>query len=394
MSGQSGHNLNILSSRRGVPRFPFEQPGVGDGYAGAGPVVSYRLSPEEIAARYGPPAQVKDHNLTRAAVKFAVGKAESPAHAAQLLKISEARLLKEMARHCIAVPEKWEEVEEEMENQAEYTIGGAGAGETAGAVRKEDEIKKVGNEQTQAAQGLPEELYESVRNLDDSALPLVVPPRERLTREEYLRLKGEGLSDNAIRKQVGISNATFYALKKEWGLMGLRVDAPTATPAPAQKSLADLIPPEPAPAKKTLLDIARGKLTLDEYKNLKEQGKTDHDIAKQHGIDRDVLNRLKREWGVIGMYGKQSGQSTGGQETPAADIPRQAVTTGARMTIAEALQLRAELMEDIEDLTLFIDEPSALNSDRVTQMLTWHRDQCQLVLERIDAVFAGTEVRL
>jgi len=55
--GQSGHNLKIAKYRHGC-RLPCES--AGDGYAASGPVVTYRMSPEEIAARYGPPAKRKE----------------------------------------------------------------------------------------------------------------------------------------------------------------------------------------------------------------------------------------------------------------------------------------------------------------------------------------------
>jgi hypothetical protein len=54
MSG--AHNTSIAASRKFGVRFPFQTKDVGDGYAAPGPVVTYRLSPEEVAARYGPPA--------------------------------------------------------------------------------------------------------------------------------------------------------------------------------------------------------------------------------------------------------------------------------------------------------------------------------------------------
>lgn len=50
------HNTKISSSRYGC-RLPFETPGVGNGYAGSGPVTVYHLDPEEIMRRYGPAKQ-------------------------------------------------------------------------------------------------------------------------------------------------------------------------------------------------------------------------------------------------------------------------------------------------------------------------------------------------
>jgi len=61
MAGNSGHNLSISKHRRGC-RLPHECSGVGDNYAKSGEVKIYRLTPEEIAARYGPPVQMEKPN--------------------------------------------------------------------------------------------------------------------------------------------------------------------------------------------------------------------------------------------------------------------------------------------------------------------------------------------
>lgn len=79
---QSGHNTSIANSRRGC-RLPHETSAVGDGYTTSGPVVSYRLSPEEIAARYGRPAEkLPERSLTRRALVWAIETQESLAKAA------------------------------------------------------------------------------------------------------------------------------------------------------------------------------------------------------------------------------------------------------------------------------------------------------------------------
>jgi len=65
---QSGHNTSIAKHRLGC-RLPHESSSVGDGYAANGPVVTYKLSPEELA-KYGPAKQASEKkpfalNLTR-----------------------------------------------------------------------------------------------------------------------------------------------------------------------------------------------------------------------------------------------------------------------------------------------------------------------------------------
>jgi|GEM_PF-2819870 len=169
MSGQSGHNLRIARSRLGSPRFPFETKGAGDGYAGAGPIKTYKLNPEEIAARYGPPVPRKDRDLTRGEVKYAMESSTCLEDAARRIGVSIARIKKEMARHCIAVPEHWKEAEEMSLEEFKTT----------------------------------------------------------LTKEKYLELKRQGLSDKKILESVGLkytNNQKFLTdAKKEWGVAGMIV---------------------------------------------------------------------------------------------------------------------------------------------------------------------------
>ncbi|GEA17765.1 hypothetical protein [Moorella sp. E306M] len=108
--GQSGHNTSIAKSRLGC-RLPYESAAVGDGYASPGPVVTYRLDPEEIAAKYGPPVKIRERPLSRKAVIYAVEHSTSPTGAARLLKVSRKHFLAEMVRHGIAAPAIWREEE-------------------------------------------------------------------------------------------------------------------------------------------------------------------------------------------------------------------------------------------------------------------------------------------
>lgn len=53
---------------------------------------------------------------------------------------------------------------------------------------------------------------------------------DKLTKEIYLDLKSKGSSDHVIFKKYGISGPTFYAAKKEWGLVKNREEAVTSVP--------------------------------------------------------------------------------------------------------------------------------------------------------------------
>lgn len=238
--GQSGHNTSISKNRQGC-RLPYESPSVGDGYASPGPVITYRLDPEEIAARYGPPGEAFTRSLSAKAVSWAVETTGSLAEAARVLKVSREHLKNEMARHDIAVPDHWEE-----EKTMEMT----------------QEPRNRGAEQNK------------------SRLEIA---KEKLTKEIYLQKKAEGLTDLKIMRELGIPNDVFYKLKKIWGLTGQdkQASAGKAGNLPPGDQAGDEQPPRmEADAKTKGINIGlEEKLDLSQFlvfnrKNVKcQQGK-------------------------------------------------------------------------------------------------------------------------
>lgn len=185
MAGMSGLNTIRTKSRSGYPRFPFESAGVGDGYTASGPVITYKLSPEELA-RYGPPTKRKDRNLSRGEVLFVVKGAKSMEHAARMARVTDERMKKEMVRHCIAVPDEWKEKIPMEDIQTYETPKGA-------------DQDKAEPEQT-CVESPPEN---EPANRD--GMEVYTPPQTRLgvlrskiTKEQYLTWKNGGLSDRAI----------------------------------------------------------------------------------------------------------------------------------------------------------------------------------------------------
>lgn len=54
----------------------------------------------------------------------------------------------------------------------------------------------------------------------------VKPVSEReLTKEKYLELKEQGISDRVIAQQYGIHQSKLSLMKKDWGLEGMRVNS-------------------------------------------------------------------------------------------------------------------------------------------------------------------------
>ncbi|RJQ25548.1 MAG: hypothetical protein C4589_11160 [Peptococcaceae bacterium] len=184
MAGQSGHNLSIRNSRRGYPRFPFERSDVGDGYAGAGPVITYWMSPEEIAARYGVPPT------------------------------------KSGARKPVFF--NWKRKKK---------------------IKKEDKME-ITVERNETA--VLDENYEVLRNASQTGPEGAQPPErpktqreileEKLTKESYLQYKQEGLSDDAVLIKLGLPTmwrSSLTKLKVEWGLLGMKINTPIPVAAAA-----------------------------------------------------------------------------------------------------------------------------------------------------------------
>jgi len=129
---------------------------------------------------------------------------------------------------------------------------------------------------------------------------------------------------------------------------------------------------------KTRLELAREKLSRDVYQRLKEESISDSKICKQYDIAPDVMVALKKEWGVLSSEKKTEQKET---------------TAGTCMTIAQVVQMREELIEDIDDFDRILNNTDAI-SPRIERLLKYYRDDYQRCLDRIEGVFNTTEVTL
>lgn len=191
---------NISPYRRGEPRFgrdPEDEPA-------NGPVVTYHLSPEEIAARYGPPVKepgrVRQRRLNRDVLSDLLKK-YTPGQIAAMYSCPKHLILKMVERYSI-------ELDEKNRN------------------RKEDEQVETVNKTAETAQ--PAETVEVERTDSTEPQGYVVYERrktrleiarEKLTKEQYLELIKDGATDHQVRTQYGIPGDVMTALKREWGLI-------------------------------------------------------------------------------------------------------------------------------------------------------------------------------
>ena len=175
MAGQSGHNLKIAQSRTGC-RLPFES-NEGDGYACSSAVKVYHLTPEEVAAKYGPPAprQLQRRHLTAGHLLDAIAASDGPEEAAELIGMPVVRFKTECTLRGIRKPQY----------------------------------------------GIPRKEAENVASWEEF--------NEKLTKDVYMELKKQGLSDAKILEAAGLNYNTYInyltKAKKDWGLAGLNLKA-------------------------------------------------------------------------------------------------------------------------------------------------------------------------
>lgn len=196
MAGRSGHNLKIAKSKLGSPRMPFECCDAGDGYARSGPVVTYRLSPEELA-KYGPvarkstfqPRRLTRDYLTNLLVTLTVGQVAERWRVPQKLifELVDKYNLRLDDKNRLAVGDEipGREGEPVSEPVSEYEIYNKDAGDGGMAPRDKARLAKA-------------------------ALP----------KAEFEKLIYE-MSDREIAEIKGLSYLQVFRLKKEYGLVGL-----------------------------------------------------------------------------------------------------------------------------------------------------------------------------
>jgi hypothetical protein len=118
------------------------------------------------------------------------------------------------------------------------------------------------------------------------------------------------------------------------------------------------------------------KLTREEYLRLKNEGLSDRKIMGLFGMkSTSEFYKQKKDWGLLGLQ-----------------VSQQRTQPTAGITIARALDIRNELVEDLDDLDMLLER--AIMSERVIKPLSDYRDECRRKLARIDEVFSRTVVQL
>jgi hypothetical protein len=165
---------------------------------------------------------------------------------------------------------------------------------------------------------------------------------------------------------------------------------------------------------KTRFETLQEQLTKEQYIALKEEGLSDKDVSTRIGLPywADSFTKLKRQWNINDLGIKKTVQTVPSIEGPtvgAAAIqeridnirqhlnePREEPMAQAPpgLTIAQAMELRDELTQDVDDFDHVIVTVEKHVSSRVIQILRLNRDTHLIALDHINEVFSSTVVRL
>lgn len=145
--------------------------------------------------------------------------------------------------------------------------------------------------------------------------------------------------------------------------------------------------PEEQGKKKTRFEIAREKITLEQYKTMKAQGKTDKDMYESLDIPVDCFYALKKEWGIAQAKRAEPKEETQVQHDEAKVKPAN------KITIASALELREQLAEEMDSVGE-IKDSGVMVAPLVEELLEKHFAECQSNFDRIEEVFNATEIEV
>lgn len=333
MAGRSGHNLKIAKSRLGSPRMPFECCDAGDGYTHPGPVVTYRLSPDELA-KYGPVARRKStfqpRRLTRDYLSellatLTVGQVAERWYVPQKLifELVDKYNLRLDDKNRLAVGDEipGREGEPVSEPVSEYEIYNKDAGDGGMAPRDKARLARA-------------------------ALP----------KAEFEKLIYE-MSDREIAEIKGLSYSQVFRIKKEYGLVGLIAPGGSGGRKIRKKggyeNMVDTQTHVPAPAG----DAKNGALEKDSEVLEREPGA----LAKEPGICNEP-----------GILVKNTKPET--------------------VTIAEAIALYGGLEEEVDYLDWLLDPGRNTPPAGIICLLDSRRCESARRLKRIRDVFDSTRV--
>ena len=284
----SNRFTKINSRQAGQPHFP-----PADDVAPAnGPVVTYRMSPEEIAAKYGPPVprtETRRQKLSRE----------------NLIELLRTRTVGQVAeRYCVPqklVFELCDRFGLELDDKNRLVSGG-------------DNEMAHGDKMRRARAALP--------------------------REEFERLYKQGLSDYEIADASGVAYHHVVRFKKEYGFTGL---AGRGNKNPYKKE--------------------NDNVSICEYVN-EAEGCTEEPEA-------------------IALFGSEG----------EIQVEQAAGQAERKMTIAQALELKEELIEEV-DSTENIMTPDAALAPRLKQLLEAHIKECATTVQAIENAFETVEISI
>lgn len=299
----------INSRQSDQPRFP----PVDSAEPANGQVVTYRLSPEEIAARYGPPVprETRRKKLSR----------ESLAEMLRTLTVGQVAERWRVPQKLIF--ELCDRYELELDDKNRLVTGGDD-------MAHGDKIKAA---------------------------------REKLPKEEFERLIWE-MSDEKIAEAKGISYWQVRQLKEEYGLVGI---------------------------------IGRGGRTQFKKKEIDTMFGDNAVTAQAERIDS--VQTYTEPGGTVTESVVNGEEPTPVPEpcpvlTDEPESPQASNAPGSRqMTIAQALELKEELIEEVASAETVL-KPDAELAPRLERLLKTHIEECASTIQAIEEAFESITIEV
>lgn len=339
MAGLSGRNTKIAPSKLGC-RLPFEFVAVGDGYAGAGPCLVRKMTPEEMA-RYGPPKPRAEDNPFRSRLIQAIKVSKSPEEAAELLGMTVGKLNQYLGAN--GIHPRWDK-------------------------RKEDGTMSPAIQMTK---------QEAMEKLPPAVLEKCMAPD---TNNENLDTVVHQNKETAQNKESGVDEKQGDSEKVVHGQPEFYQGSTSAHRFTPER-----------------IARAEGVLSREEYIQLKDNKVADQRIIKDFKLNSELLIALKKKWGVADLKLKSippRKTSAKPLADPKEEPPVQ--TPPAGLTIAQAVELREELAEDVDSLRRILDvaHRGAELTNRVVQMIETQWSIHKSALDRINEAFEKTVLPL
>lgn len=142
---------------------------------------------------------------------------------------------------------------------------------------------------------------------------------------------------------------------------------------------------------KIALELARERITKEEYLCRKKAGDSDAKIYKELKIHPELFYKIKKEWNLMGVF--KPGPN-GGVYNTVQNNQEEVKKEPESLTITEAIELHDELEEEVECLDYLLTSVPVSLTRGIRLLLDDRRCEMARKLHRIHEVFEETKVAI